>query len=140
MTTPATFPITSSCALPGVCLSLRLPNSLRIWRARAALRLKAAHLFALAAIRATLLLSWNAGYESDGNRSKVCDAMNKSPGQIAYEQELLVRPNYHDGMPRKSWHSLPDYAQVSWEKNPTPRYGNVDVQAAVQIPAVTRDA
>ncbi|HEY0684708.1 MAG TPA: hypothetical protein VGD45_20395 [Steroidobacter sp.] len=51
--------------------------------------------------------------------------MNKSPGQIAYEQELLVKPNYHDGTPRKAWDQLKDFAQISWEQDPTPRYRNV---------------
>lgn len=45
----------------------------------------------------------------------------KTAGQLAYEKELLTCPNYHDGMPRRAWGKLPDYAKWSWEKNPTPR-------------------
>ena len=46
----------------------------------------------------------------------------RTPGQIAYEAELLVRPNYDDGRPRRSWDQLPDDIKRSWEKNPTPRF------------------
>jgi hypothetical protein len=46
---------------------------------------------------------------------------NKTPGQIAYEAELVYCPNYHDGSPRCPWEKLADYAKWSWEKNPTPR-------------------
>lgn len=45
----------------------------------------------------------------------------KTPGQKAYEAELEYCPNYHDGAPRRAWDQLPEYAQWSWERNPTPR-------------------
>ena len=45
----------------------------------------------------------------------------KSLGQLAYEQELAIWPHYHDGEQRKPWDQLPDYAKMSWEKNPLPR-------------------
>lgn len=45
-----------------------------------------------------------------------------TPGQLAYESELIRAPLYHDGAPRKTWTQLPDYAKWSWERNPTPRW------------------
>lgn len=39
----------------------------------------------------------------------------KSPGQLAYEAHVALRPEYRPGQPRKKWHELPDYAQKSWE-------------------------
>lgn len=48
--------------------------------------------------------------------------MKKSLGQLAYECELLAKPLYDDGSPRKPWSALCDIAKWSWEKNPTPRW------------------
>lgn len=45
----------------------------------------------------------------------------KSPGQIAYETELAIMPNYEDGKPRRLWSELPEHSRQSWERNPTPR-------------------
>lgn len=42
----------------------------------------------------------------------------KTPGQMAYEADLLKRPNYHDGKPRRAWHELGEPAQSSWRRNP----------------------
>lgn len=47
--------------------------------------------------------------------------MAKTQGQAAYETDCERQPTYHDGQPRKVWAQLPDYAQRSWERNPTPR-------------------
>lgn len=47
--------------------------------------------------------------------------MQPTPGQLAYEQDLQRKPTYHDGSTRKQWAELPEYAQWSWERNPTPR-------------------
>jgi hypothetical protein len=44
-----------------------------------------------------------------------------TPGQHAYERDVARRPTYDDGAPRKRWEELPDYAQYSWEHNPTER-------------------
>lgn len=52
---------------------------------------------------------------------------NKSPGQIAYEQELQIVPNYHDGTKRPPWSKLCDVAKWSWERNPKPRTGLVKI-------------
>lgn len=35
-------------------------------------------------------------------------------GQILYEADLVRRPNYHDGAPRKQWHELDSLMQWSW--------------------------
>lgn len=43
----------------------------------------------------------------------------KTPGQIAYEADLSVYPNYHDGAPRKPWEQLSEHCRYSWERNPT---------------------
>ncbi len=42
-----------------------------------------------------------------------------TPGRIAYEADIRAQPLYHDGTPRRTWNQLPDYAQWSWERNPT---------------------
>jgi hypothetical protein len=45
----------------------------------------------------------------------------KTAGQIAYETDCERKPLYHDGTARQPWDRLPDYAQWSWNRNPTPR-------------------
>ncbi len=45
----------------------------------------------------------------------------KTPGQLAYEQDVIRKPFYHDGTRRRPWEALSEVAQYSWEKNPTPR-------------------
>jgi hypothetical protein len=45
----------------------------------------------------------------------------RTPGQIAYEEDLAREPCYGDGTPRKTWHQLSDDARWSWERKPTPR-------------------
>ena len=47
--------------------------------------------------------------------------MSKTPGQIAYEQDVEQRPLYHDGRPRRPWEELCAAAKSSWERNPSPR-------------------
>lgn len=44
------------------------------------------------------------------------------PGRIAYEADVVARPFYEDGTPRRSWEQLSDVAKWSWERNPTPRF------------------
>lgn len=46
---------------------------------------------------------------------------DKTPGQIAYEQDCAILASYHDGMVRKPWHKLSNMAKASWERDPTPR-------------------
>lgn len=41
-------------------------------------------------------------------------------GQQAYERDLIERPRYHDGGPRRAWEQLSDVARWSWEKSPYP--------------------
>jgi len=43
-------------------------------------------------------------------------------GQSAYEHDLMRRPTYHDGTPRKPWELLSKVAKQSWE------YGYVDLE------------
>ena len=43
-------------------------------------------------------------------------------GQAAYEQDLIKRPLYHDGTPRKPWELLNNVAKQSWE------YGYCDLE------------
>jgi hypothetical protein len=40
----------------------------------------------------------------------------KSQGQIDYEADVLRRPTYHDGTPRKTWDELSDIARYSWKR------------------------
>lgn len=52
--------------------------------------------------------------------------MSKTPGQIAYEEDVSRKPFYHpraDGtvVPRLPWDQLGAFERWSWEKNPTPR-------------------
>jgi hypothetical protein len=51
----------------------------------------------------------------------VAAATPKSAGQLAYELDVVLDPNYHDGSPRKKWEELDDISRWSWERNPTPR-------------------
>ena len=46
----------------------------------------------------------------------------KTPAQLAYESELMIKPHYHDGTKRPEWAKLSDVAKWSWHKNPNPRY------------------
>jgi hypothetical protein len=45
----------------------------------------------------------------------------KTPGQLAYEAELVYAPTYPCGRPRIAWDDLPQYAKKAWEEDPTPR-------------------
>lgn len=47
--------------------------------------------------------------------------MQKSAGQLAYEEDVRRDPFYDDGAPRRSWAELHPVARWSWEINPTPR-------------------
>ena len=47
--------------------------------------------------------------------------MTKTPGQLAYEQDVANWPLYPDGGARKARDRLGDMAKQSWERNPTPR-------------------
>jgi hypothetical protein len=40
----------------------------------------------------------------------------RTPGRIAYESDLLRRPLYHDGTPRKTWDQLGAISRWSWER------------------------
>lgn len=40
---------------------------------------------------------------------------DKTPGQIAYEEDVLRRPTYDSGLPRKPWDKLANWAQTEWE-------------------------
>ena len=43
----------------------------------------------------------------------------KTRGQQAYERDVMLTPNYCNGVPRAKWEALPDIARWSWERNPT---------------------
>lgn len=52
----------------------------------------------------------------------------KTPGQLAYEEDVRDQPLHHDGAPRPSWGQLAAIygrdAQLiyeTWERNPTAR-------------------
>lgn len=47
----------------------------------------------------------------------------KSPGQLAYEEDVRRMPYYPSGTcgPRQSWELLEPAVRQAWEKNPTPR-------------------
>lgn len=45
----------------------------------------------------------------------------KSPGQIAYEEDLRRKPLYHHGAPRAGWDDLDVAARWSWERSPVAR-------------------
>ena len=44
----------------------------------------------------------------------------EAKGRAAYEQDVALRPFYHDGVPRPKWEILRDFAQESWMKEPKP--------------------
>lgn len=62
----------------------------------------------------------------------------KTPGQIAYEEDVRRRPNYPDGGPRPPWSRLDELTQWSWERNPTPRFEPWPVEIAARICPVFR--
>lgn len=41
---------------------------------------------------------------------------DKQPGQLAYEADVALRPNYHDGSPRKTWDELDNIERWSWSR------------------------
>jgi len=45
----------------------------------------------------------------------------KTPGQLAYEEDVRRRPTYDTGTPRATWDMLPAPFHDTWHKNPTPR-------------------
>lgn len=47
--------------------------------------------------------------------------MQKSPGQIAFENDVAMMPTYDDGSARHKWSEIGDMARLSWERNPSPR-------------------
>jgi hypothetical protein len=63
-------------------------------------------------------------YNGDGSMVTV-----KTPGQIAYEEDVRRRPKHDDGTDRPTWEKLgAEYCastghviRNSWERNPTPR-------------------
>ena len=48
---------------------------------------------------------------------------SKSPGQIAYEEDVRLNPFYDVShrYKRVSWRELDELARISWERDPTPR-------------------
>lgn len=50
----------------------------------------------------------------------------KTPGQLAYEADCKARPTYDGGAPRATWAALGEVERWSWERNPTPRWVEVD--------------
>lgn len=44
-----------------------------------------------------------------------------TPGQMAYEEDLLRRPKYDNGQARPAWHQLPELYRWTWERKPTAR-------------------
>ncbi len=49
------------------------------------------------------------------------DDMPKTPGQIAYEEDVRRKPLYNNGAPRRHWLDLRAEFRQSWEDDPTPR-------------------
>lgn len=47
--------------------------------------------------------------------------MQKTAGQMAYEEDCRRRPLYDDGATRSPWDILPAAYQDTWHRNPTPR-------------------
>lgn len=46
----------------------------------------------------------------------------KTPGQVAYEEDVRRKPNYPGGPSRRvTWDQLDYSAKLSWERDPTPR-------------------
>jgi hypothetical protein len=45
----------------------------------------------------------------------------KTPGQLAYEEDVRREPKYDDGTPRITWAQLGALKRESWERNPTVR-------------------
>lgn len=43
-------------------------------------------------------------------------AEQRTPGQAAYERDLIRHPTYHDGRKRPTWPQLPSEIQADWER------------------------
>ena len=63
---------------------------------------------------------------------------NRTPGQIAYEEDCRRRPRYDHGPVRRTWRQLDLTERGTWERNPTPRdYAPCDTAARVDAkPAI----
>ena len=46
----------------------------------------------------------------------------RSLAEAAYETDRHARPLYDDGTPRPPWERLGFCAQLTWERNPSPRW------------------
>jgi hypothetical protein len=49
----------------------------------------------------------------------VINKNSKTAGQLAYERDLLLTPNYQNGVARRRWEDLSEFARMTWERNPT---------------------
>jgi hypothetical protein len=47
--------------------------------------------------------------------------MSKTPGQLAYEEDVRRCQNYPSGKPRAAWDAIGSVEQQTWEQNPTAR-------------------
>ena len=45
----------------------------------------------------------------------------KTPGQLAYEEDVRRQPTYHKADPRKTWDQLAQWARDQWNNDPRPR-------------------
>jgi hypothetical protein len=64
----------------------------------------------------------------------------KTPGQIAYEQDVALLPTHHNGDAREPWAKLSAIVRESWERDPTPREWVVARAASLDIARANPDA
>jgi len=48
------------------------------------------------------------------DREQLTNAVRDQAGQGAYEADVLRRPTYRDGAPRRTWSELGDLERSSW--------------------------
>ncbi len=47
--------------------------------------------------------------------------IHKTPGQLAYEEDVRRKPLHHDGTHRPRWDQLDEVCKWSWDRKPIPR-------------------
>ena len=62
-----------------------------------------------------------AYYVADNLNRRIASGPYRTPDRAAFECDLLRRPNYHDGAPRRTWEQLGEPERGTWRRNPTPR-------------------
>ncbi len=64
---------------------------------------------------------WSRFRGINTKHSTIIMKTEKTVAQIKYEKDLLEKPFYHDGSPRKTWAELGSAERSTWGKSETPK-------------------